>query len=141
MAASHITRYWAATIILVCILYWSLHSSRINVWSHLPTPPNNKSPSSHHSGDMVEDSRPRIEMDETEENQHLAEALESTFVPSQRYPSRFPRIVWQTASEQGREKYADKAETWKKVQGFEYNFLNGTTSTHLATPPRLLHQY
>ncbi|EXJ95560.1 hypothetical protein A1O1_00682 [Capronia coronata CBS 617.96] len=120
----HITRYWAATIIVICILYWSLHTSRVDVWSHLPT-----SKTSHSN---VEASRPRIGMDEADESQHLAVALESAFVPPKEYPSRFPRIVWQTASEQGREQYADKAETWKKVQGFQYNFLNDDEATEFV---------
>ncbi|EHY58287.1 hypothetical protein HRR83_004854 [Exophiala dermatitidis] len=124
VSGTHLTRYWAATIIVVCVLYWSLHRSSISVLSsHLPKPNNNK-PSPANVDKSLPLSRPRVEMDEAEESQHLAEALESTFVPIQQYPSRFPRIVWQTANEHGREKYASKAETWKKVQGFEYNFLN-----------------
>lgn len=67
--------------------------------------------------------------------QHVASAEAASFLPSQTYPSRFPRIVWQTASEHGKQQYADKADTWKGVKGFEYNFLSGTS---LASVPRLL---
>jgi mannosyltransferase OCH1-like enzyme len=67
---------------------------------------------------------------EADQGQHLAEALQSTFTPSQSFPSRFPRIIWQTANEHGREKYADVVETWKKVQGFQYNFLSGKPNVH-----------
>lgn len=72
----------------------------------------------------MEASRNRTDMD-ADHGHHLAEALRTAFVPSHPFPSKFPRIVWQTANEQGREKFADKAETWKKVQGFQYNFLSG----------------
>lgn len=58
--------------------------------------------------------------------QYVADAQAASFVPSQQYPSRFPRTIWQTASEYGKLQYADKAETWKAVKGFQYNFLNGT---------------
>jgi hypothetical protein len=70
---------------------------------------------------------------EDDQGQYLAKALQSTFNPPYSYPSRFPRIVWQTASEHGREKYAENAETWKKVQGFQYNFLTGK-STYERSP-------
>ncbi|KEF51114.1 uncharacterized protein A1O9_12837 [Exophiala aquamarina CBS 119918] len=56
--------------------------------------------------------------------QHVAAAEAADFSAPKTYPSRFPRVVWQTASEHGKQQYADKADTWKGVQGFQYNFLS-----------------
>lgn len=117
VSTASLSRYWAATLILLCVLYWSFRAAKTNIWSTIPKVST--------SDDNMENSRPRPEVMEVDQEQHLAQAMESTFLPGQEYPSRFPRFVWQTASKSGRARYADKAKTWQKVQGFDYHFLSG----------------
>jgi len=97
-------------------MYWALRISKIEIWEY-----------SEKFNAMIGDndrSRERPDMSNDIE-QHVASAEAAEFSPSQTYPSRFPRIVWQSASEHGKQQYADKADTWKGVKGFQYNFLSG----------------
>ena len=118
VANGSLPRHWAATLILLCILYWSFRLSVYDFWSTTAT-----------KGllDISEGERTRPDMSEDLEK-HISDAEAADYASPKTYPSRFPRIVWQTASEKGKEQYAKNAETWKKVQGFQYNFLSGKLS-------------
>jgi mannosyltransferase OCH1-like enzyme len=73
---------------------------------------------------------------DTDEGRHLAQALQSTFTPSQSYPARFPRTIWQAwlgPDEHGHEKFAERTETWKKVKGFEHKILHGIANFVIMT--------
>lgn len=111
-----IIRPWVAAVMFFCVVYWSLRISKIGLWQ--------SSEKSNAVNMDSEQSRERPDMSGTIEQQ-VANAEAADFSPSQTYPSRFPRIVWQTASEHGKQQYADKADTWRGVKGFQYNFLSG----------------
>lgn len=111
-----IIRPWIAAVIFLCAVYWSLRISKIALW-----------PDSEKLDTVKADTekwRERPDMSD-DIQQHVANAEAAAFSPPQTYPSRFPRIVWQTASEHGKLQYTDKAATWKGVKGFQYNFLSG----------------
>lgn len=60
------------------------------------------------------------------------------------YTAAFPRHIWQTSSEAGRDKYADQIQTWKGVKGFNYHWLSDAGAdefvhkTFSATRPSLV---
>lgn len=111
-------RPWVVAVLFLCVVYWSLRISNMGRWPIL------EEAQTASIKTTSEESRERPDMSE-DIHQHVASAEAAAFSPQQTYPSRFPRIVWQTASEHGKQKYADKADTWKAVQGFQYNFLSG----------------
>jgi hypothetical protein len=111
-----IIRPWIVAVIFLCAVYWALRISNIGIW-----PDSEKMPAVETDSEKL---RERPDMSD-DIQQHVADAEAATFSPQQVYPSRFPRIVWQTASEHGKQQYADKAATWKGVKGFQYNFLSG----------------
>jgi hypothetical protein len=124
VSTASITRYWAATVIIICIVYWSF---RVATTSTQPL--TNKLTSLSMGSEA---SRPRPDMSDDIQD-HVVEAAQASFMSDKSYPPHFPRIVWQTASEHGKEKYAEKADTWKAVKGFEYKFLTGQFSGRVHT--------
>ena len=119
LSTGHMSKYWAFTAIALCVLYVVFHLSNSEVLPFIPK--------SSRYDQGVGASRARVDMD-ADEGRHLAQALQSTFTPSQSYPARFPRTIWQAwlgPDEHGHEKFAERTETWKKVKSFEHKILKG----------------
>ncbi|KIW49575.1 hypothetical protein PV05_11243 [Exophiala xenobiotica] len=137
LSTGHMSKYWAFTAIALCVLYVVFHLSNSEMLPLIP-----KS-STYDQG--VGASRARVDMD-TDEGRHLAEALQSTFTPSQSYPARFPRTIWQAwlgPDEHGHEKFAERTETWKKVKSFEHKILKEVDALafieeHFASRPSIV---
>ena len=51
-------------------------------------------------------------------------------VPTSGFPAKFPKLIWQTASQDGIERWANKTTTWKeKNPGWKYNLLTDAGAT------------
>ncbi|KIW16074.1 hypothetical protein PV08_06125 [Exophiala spinifera] len=136
---NRMTRYTAIVALVICMLYFGFRASESDLASI-------KSLSAQYGQRFSgTGSRHRKTM-EADEDQHLAEALQSAFKPSKPYPSRFPRIVWQAwlgPNEQGSDKFSKRTQTWEKVKGFEYKLLKESDALafvqeHYASRPAII---
>lgn len=73
----------------------------------------------------------------------VSSSIQSPLLPND-YAAAFPRQVWQTSSDEGKQKYASQIQTWKDLAGFDYHWLSDAEAdefvheTFSATRPSLV---
>ena len=124
------------SVILICSIYWLYPTSHTfgiskalqHDWAgdHTASEADNAISSLQNAEITVDNSLP------VQENSVKVEDLQTSTVLPVGYSAAFPREIWQTSSQVGKEKYAEQMNTWKDVKGFNHHWLSDTDADNFV---------